>query len=305
MLTTAPQPTGAPTSIQSSEAAQSTPEPTAFPTPFPTPIPTPSPTALAPTPLPTAEVSDTATLLASEQPTVKEFMSPAIAVPESPSEYASPEPTMSLLGVIATESPTYGGPYCDDSDFDKFFVPSLNVTERCVWLQSRPDYFDEVCSTEEGQLTCPETCKICSDNCEDLGNKFYVGGDERNCLWLRLRPELKPDLCQSSSEFALYCGETCDICDGPQTAAVPTTPYFVPPTSAPVTPAPVAPVLTLVCDDDKFTLFYVPSEKQFQTCIWLAARPDDQATLCLPDHPSNAYTICEEVRKTVESVLLG
>jgi hypothetical protein len=129
---------------------------------------------------------------------------------------------------------------------------------------------------------------MCMDDCDDTSTKFYIGSDIRDCLWVRLRPELKPDLCFPFSDAALHCPETCDTCDGP---AAPTEP--VAPTPPPV-PASIAPVLAGVCDDDQLTTFYVEDIQQYQRCIWLAARPEYMKTMCLSNHSSNAYSICAE-----------
>ena len=138
-----------------------------------------------------------------------------------------------------------------------------------------------------GSTTCPETCGLCLDDCEDTETKFYIGRDIRDCLWLRLRPELKPGLCFASSDAALHCPETCDLCDHNHPSAQPI------PTPAPVA-APVSPAQAVICDDDRFKTFYVPDIKQSQRCIWLAARPEYQKILCDPNDASEAYSICEE-----------
>jgi hypothetical protein len=129
---------------------------------------------------------------------------------------------------------------------------------------------------------CPELCGVCHDDCDDTPDHFLIGDKIRDCVWLRLRPELKADLCLPGSDASVTCPESCDVWDALHPS-----------------PAPVSKPLPIVepgyfCDDNKFQSFWVPSIREFQQCVWLASRPQHQKELCQPDHPSNAFSICEE-----------
>jgi hypothetical protein len=52
----------------------------------------------------------------------------------------------------------------------------------------------------------------------------------------------------------------------------------------------------MVCDDERYTQFYVPDVGQWQRCVWLPARRSRGYvdTLCSPNDPSGAYDICAE-----------
>jgi len=164
-----------------------------------------------------------------------------------------------------------------------------------VWLQARLEYKDEVCGTNLGKLFCPETCGVCSDNCKDTSSKFSIKNHIRGCEWIKLRPAVKPEVCTEGSDAALYCPETCDICDE---LRIPTVPLISDPSSSPLIPSPPPTSISGgVCDDDPSVEFYVPEIEKYQRCIWLAARPFYQIDFCDPNHPSNAYSICEETCK--------
>lgn len=260
----------------------------------PTATPTVSESDVPSTLVPTSQGSLRPSEATSDWPTSSGTSWPSGVPSDSPSVAGSSGPTVTSRPTggasrLPSPSPSHSANFCDDSDFDYFLVPSLNETHRCVWLVGREaEYKEEVCGTELGMATCPETCEVCSDNCDDTSTKFYIGDDIRDCLWLRLRPHLKSDLCFASSDTALHCPETCDICDGYQ---APT--EALAPVPAPASPA-IPPALSAACDDDKYTTFFVPEIGQFQQCIWLAARPDYKVIHCDPQNPSGAYDICEE-----------
>ncbi|KAI2495559.1 Gametolysin peptidase M11 [Fragilaria crotonensis] len=253
--------------------------PTRSPTQRSSPVPqTPAPT-IVPSPI---SVSPNLTLTA--RPSVAPIDAPVKVSPTPPSVSVPVE--QSSIEV------------CDDSDFEYFLVPSLNEEHRCAWLQARPEYAAEVCSTQRGFVACSETCGFCVDDCVDTDSKFYIGEDIRDCLWLRLRPELKEDLCSGSSDASLYCPETCDICDVPSQSpsGVPNAiASQLPTTAAPTaTSSPVAPGPAPFCDDEKFAAFYVEELNQFQRCVWLAARPVYITILCSATSESKARDLCPE-----------
>lgn len=261
------EPTTKPPSLKPSRepSPKPTPEPSTQPTPEPSRKPTPRPSPL-PTPRPTPRLSSKP----SPRPSPK------------PSDAPLPVPTRVPLA-LPTPIPV-NGEFCDDSDFDTFFVKSIGELQRCVWLAARPQFLEEVCSSPAGAATCPELCGVCKDDCNDTDGKFLVGDDIRDCLWLRLRPEKKPEICLPGSDAEQICPETCDFCDSPG-------PGNPPPSRSP-TPPPAP--LGYNCDDDKTKTFLVEEIQELQRCVWLAARPEYMLTYCEKGHPSNAYDICEE-----------
>ena len=268
-----PRPSSTPTARSSSAP---TPRPSSTPTPRPSSTPT-----LRPSSTPTLRPSSTPTSRPSSTPTPRPSSSPT----PLPSSRPSSTPADAPLPVTTTPTPIpLTGGFCDDSDFDTFFVKSIGELQRCVWLAARPEFLEEVCSSSTGAATCPELCGVCKDNCDDTDGKFRVGDDMRDCLWLRLRPEKKLEICLPGSDAERVCPETCDFCDSPG-------PGNAPPSRSP-TPPPAP--LGYYCDDDKTKTFHVEETQELQRCVWLAARPEYMLTYCEENHPSKAYFICEE-----------
>jgi hypothetical protein len=168
-----------------------------------TAMPTPAPQTMSPTPAPQTDI-----------PT------PAPQTSSPTSALVMPDVNVTVnaegnLKILTTGVTVHGDEFCDDSDFDYFFVPSIGEFQRCVWLtgEGRLRYMLEICSTPEGRATCPESCGICRDACDDTNEKLFIGDKHVHCLWLRLRPELKEDLCFAGSDAALYCPvSTFDEC---------------------------------------------------------------------------------------------
>jgi Right handed beta helix region len=257
----------------------------------------------------TLDPSSTPILSPSSQPVLKSSSEPTSLISTNPSSQTSQSPSFkqSLIPVsIPTTTTPSSGPsetklvpspapmqanipssntsFCDDSDTETFLVPSIGKLQHCVWLYARTEFWDEVCGSESGKMACPELCLVCSDDCEDSEVKFFVGDDKRDCLWLRLRPHLKKELCLTDSAFEKNCPETCDVCDGIKAGNFP-------PTEAPtIPPVPEG----YLCDDDNSQTFRVDEIAQDQHCIWLAARPDFIKTYCTMSHPSKAYDLCAE-----------
>jgi hypothetical protein len=120
-----------------------------------------------------------------------------------------------ILGSAPTVSPSFGGLRCDDSKFDMFFVGEIDENQRCVWLAARPEWQTILCvggHPSKAREVCPETCGACVDNCVDSESQFNVEGKRRDCLWLSLRPQLHPELCERE-DVGRACPETCDKCD--------------------------------------------------------------------------------------------
>jgi hypothetical protein len=193
-----------------------------------------------------------------------------------PSSAPTPQPTV---------TPVERGYHCDDDKEQAFFVPDIGEFQHCIWLAARPDYQEELCQPDHPSGAwdiCEETCQKCIDLCQDTTGTFQIGTTIRDCLWLSLRPHVQELLCVEGDPTLFLCPETCDACDADKTLA----------------PSPTQISLTLppsgFCDDSKFDTFYVSDIREFQRCVWLAARPDYQAAFCVEGHPSNARMICSE-----------
>jgi hypothetical protein len=128
---------------------------------------------------------------------------------------------------------------------------------------------------------CEETCGKCVDNCtEDSNAKFDVDGSIRDCGWLNLRNDMQDLLCVEGSLPYTLCPETCNVCDEPSSVVMAQT-------QPPVDDG-------MICDDERYTQFYVADIGQWQRCIWLAARQEYIDAMCSPNDPSGAYDICAE-----------
>lgn len=293
-----------------------TPMPTFAPTPNPTPAPTPNPTPL-PTPFPTTPPQETPTppptVIPTSPPTPDPTPLPTFAptpIPTTPPQTApSPPPT-------PQPTPTPGAS-CDDDPVARFFVQSTGRSEPCIWLASRPAEQTALCAMgQPARNICRETCRVCSDNCEDTNGRFNLNNVRRSCLWLSLRNNVISQVCVAGNEAYTMCPETCNNpdCEGgnpPTPTLTITTP---PPTSKPTrqpSPRPTAinspptppptpvPTLTVTgredptrCDDDMTARFFVASTGRNEPCIWLAARPNEQLSLCAEGQP--AREVCKE-----------
>jgi hypothetical protein len=207
---------------------------------------------------------------------------------------------------------------CDDDPYGTFNVPNLQRTEKCVWLAANPEYQPYLCRQGSEAFTlCSETCKRCSDDCEDTpGGEFSVTGVDgtsvkRSCLWLALRPEMNTFFCTNGSDATIVCGETCNTCDqlGDPVAslsipAIMATPDTKPPAVHPtMAPAPLVEVATMAgtasisdrvipvrCNDSRGQ-FFVGYTGSFQTCEWLTSNPRYQVLLC---QQSDILGLCGE-----------
>ena len=170
----------------------------------------------------------------------------------------------------ATPSTSPSAILCDDTDGD-FFSPTTGKREPCIWLEARLELVPELCTTgSDASLVCPETCGVCSDDCEDTDGEFVVGDATRDCDWLKIRPGFIETLCIEGSDAYTACPETCDACDG--TPALPK-----------AGPSP--------CDDTA-GYFFVDATGKSEPCIWLQDRPEFVASLCASD--GEAYSVCPE-----------
>lgn len=197
----------------------------------------------------------------------------------------APRPTQAPVRAPTTP-PIVPGYVCDDDKYQQFQVSS-DENQTCIWLAARPENQTEFCQANHPSGAfdiCEETCAKCADDCDDTSGTFdFIQGNEtskRDCLWLSLRTTMQEELCVVGNEVMSICPETCDTCDGDGTLA----PSATPP------PAP----LSRYCDDSMEETFFVAALDQFQRCVWLAAREDYQAELCVEGHSSNARSVCPE-----------
>jgi hypothetical protein len=92
-------------------------------------------------------------------------------------------------------------------------VKSMRTNAAFGW--ARPEWQTILCvggHPSKAREVCPETCGACVDNCVDSESQFNVEGKRRDCLWLSLRPQLHPELCERE-DVGRACPETCDKCD--------------------------------------------------------------------------------------------
>jgi len=198
---------------------------------------------------------------------------------------------------------------CKDTEYS--FVIN-NVKRDCEWLRIRPGLFPSFCKPNGAAYNvCPETCNICDGKppCKDTDMIFWIPstGKYEHCPWLQDRLSSISDYCTPESEAIIACPETCGKCDhepsgemhlAPErplsTTPLPTSSLREPTLPSLSIPSPTSSPTTLICDDDYENLFSVDSIQQYQGCLWLAARPNFQVTLCDPLDPSHAFDICEE-----------
>ena len=234
---------------------------------------------------------------ASETPSIVPSSSliPSVAASETPS--IVPSSTL-IPSVGASESPSKAPGYdgCDDSRDGEFWVPFLELNQKCVWLKDRPNVASLLCEEEQendARSVCPETCGACTDTCvDDLAGMFLVDEIARDCEWLDLRPHLLEQECQFGKGAWNYCRETCGNCNPFPTAVPSSTPSG---TYGPtITASPTAKNPYDSCDDDRFGTFYANETDKEEPCRWLWNRPDMILVYCNSSHPDGAFDLCEE-----------
>jgi hypothetical protein len=206
---------------------------------------------------------------------------------------AAAQPTVPSFTPTTTSYPTPTDGICDDNKVLRFQTSPMQ-TEPCIWLADRPEEQPQFCQPGmEAYDMCEETCLKCRDPCEDGSESFLIDGTVRDCTWLSLRFSVQQEVCHSIHTAYFACPETCDVCDrfSPNPTATPT---MISPTASPTTKAPAGPTPTIGCDDSATARFFVAETNKAEPCVWLASRPDFQATYCAEGHPSGARVICEE-----------
>jgi hypothetical protein len=182
-----------------------------------------------------------------------------------------------------TTPPVPQGYFCDDDNTQTFRVDEIDQDQNCIWLAARPDFIKAYCNVSHPSKAydlCEETCGKCVDNCRDTNAKLEIFFKTRNCEWLSIRPDLQKIFCVPENPAYTLCPETCNTCDGTGSLAPIPAPLLIPSTGT--------------CEDSIFGEFFVEDLMAFQRCVWLAARPERQKTLCKEGDPSNARSVCPE-----------
>jgi hypothetical protein len=137
----------------------------------------------------------------------------------------SPLPATSVPVVTippASPSPTTMAPMVDivcDDQVDVYFpvfVDGVDTTKHCQWLAARKSYQKILCTPSNVAYSiCEETCRKCTDTCEDLAGTFPAyTGVERSCAWLADRGVRdRGAYCGAGKKARTICLETCNICD--------------------------------------------------------------------------------------------
>lgn len=118
---------------------------------------------------------------------------------------------------------------CDDTMYCKFQIdtPERDYSafnknshrngsmQRCTWLHGQTEEIRaQYCAVgQEARELCPETCGVCTDDCEDSPTaEVMVNGSLRTCEYLQLRPNIQQEVCIQGSEVWNTCREYCGNC---------------------------------------------------------------------------------------------
>lgn len=290
-----PPPSDRPTQLPSKTPSVG---PTRLPSAAPSMAPSSSPSlvpSLLPSHVPTLSAAPTDSQMPSQLPTLSSIPSTSPSLSQNPSTSNSPSssfrPSMSPTNQFGLQIAKYSCPNlfspedpCDDSPDCTFFVSEQHgKREKCLWLAGRPEMQAFLCREgQEARIACPETCRVCSDNCFDTSQHFDVDGIQRKCHWLSLRSELHERVCNSVASTA--CPETCNKCRPPisEVQLLPgleTCAFSINPKDP--------------CDDNKVCTFFVSEEHgKREKCEWLRDRPNLQPSLCAPGQ--QARHVCPE-----------
>ena len=104
---------------------------------------------------------------------------------------------------------------CDDSKSETFFVNEERGYKDCFWLSKNPLYHGLVCLPgRDAYDLCEDTCRKCTDLCNDNIGTFFVNHKQgtQDCLWLAERPGWQAILCREGHVAHELCKETCNTC---------------------------------------------------------------------------------------------
>jgi hypothetical protein len=103
---------------------------------------------------------------------------------------------------------------CEDTLKSVFWVDEIWGYQSCFWLSAMTDRHEDLCvEGETAYLTCPETCGVCDDSCDDGEGLFEdSNGILRDCNWLSLRPFYWEEYCDEGQIAFDLCMETCGRC---------------------------------------------------------------------------------------------
>lgn len=104
---------------------------------------------------------------------------------------------------------------CDDSISETFFVNEERGYKNCFWLSKNPMYHGLLCVPGlDAYDLCEDTCRKCTDRCDDNIGTFFVNDKQgtQDCLWLAQRPGWQANLCHEGHVANEMCKETCNTC---------------------------------------------------------------------------------------------
>lgn len=170
---------------------------------------------------------------------------------------------------------------CDDKP--GVFLDNSDTERTCNWLRYRKvNTINRLCAATEVASLCPETCDMCSDDCQDdMESLFQINNQvgEQNCWWIARSATSVNTYCHAGHPAFYYCRETCESCDEK---------FDTFPSSAPSVA--IDPLADGECKDNDDTPF--PFGKNERRCPWLRKNPEKKEILCVSGEP--AYYACEE-----------
>ena len=139
---------------------------------------------------------------------------PVLCYPTHPAYHICGETCDSCDGYAGPPPPEYKAG-CDDSATGTFLVNNKIGHKDCNWLSKNLIWHSRMCVPGKAYDLCEETCRKCTDMCEDDANvTFYVNRNQgiRDCEWLSTRPNQQKSVCYDGHKAYTYCKETCDNC---------------------------------------------------------------------------------------------
>lgn len=251
---------------------------TIVPTSNPTPVPTPRPSTLSPTRLPTFPPTPKPTPVPTTRPPTMNPSNPPTHVPtRNPTklptilrtQLPTPRPPAGNPSKVPTPLPTTRRPTQNPSIVPTTRPPNFNPAIRPTPVPTARPFTQNptivpmtpfLARNPTLRPTIPTSDMICDDDL--LGVFPYPGVDgfvrERDCIWLRARPQMWGVVCSSSITASNLCRETCGKC----------------------------------VDNCSDTANYFLFQGFRRTCLWLSVRLGVINEVCHVRH--EAYTVCPE-----------
>jgi hypothetical protein len=253
--------------------------PSYLPTSMPSSLPTSTPSSL-PTNIPSFLPSNTPSSLPTSKPSYLPTSKPSYLPTSTPSYLPTSKPSYlptSTPSYLPTSTPSditdvLGKllPYqmCEDQR-GSFWVEQSKKDQlvTCSQLGINPDMMETVCRRNHAAFyVCPETCKKCTDNCNDSDGDFFVNQKwgRQQCSFLATKPGFRNFVCRPGFDAYTLCGETCNSCGDSDAALILTT------------------VPAAVCSDSRESIFinrYIGHRK----CGWLTHNPAFASFMCSPE----------------------